>query len=125
MYFIVFVNYCSFDIFLRNCKFIDYFHYSQSTCSFSLSAHVRQLDGASINGAISLFHVYICSLCAALIKELGKCTGGEAMISGCFISFSPQKFTFSPQSIFYPLFLNEGSRIRKTRLSMLHSRFER
>ncbi len=36
--------------------------------------------------------------------------------------FSPQKCTFSPQSIFYPLFLNEGGRIRKYFLSKLHYR---
>jgi hypothetical protein len=39
--------------------------------------------------------------------------------------FSPQKFTFSPQSIFNPLFLNKDSRIRKNRLSKLHYRFQR
>ncbi len=33
----------------------------------------------------------------------------------CFYFPWPQKFTFWPQSIFYPLFLNEGSRIRKNR----------
>ncbi len=35
------------------------------------------------------------------------------------------KIAFSPQSIFYPLFLNEGSRTRKNRLSKLHYRFQR
>jgi hypothetical protein len=34
----------------------------------------------------------------------------------CFNFFSPQKFTFLPRSIFYPLFLNEDSKIRKIRL---------
>ncbi len=36
--------------------------------------------------------------------------------------FWPQKFTFWPQPIFYPLFLNEDSRIRKNRPSKLHNR---
>ena len=43
--------------------------------------------------------------------------------------FSPtkncQKSTFSPQSIFYPLFLNEDGRIRGKRFSKLHYRFRR
>ncbi len=39
--------------------------------------------------------------------------------------FSPQKFTFSPQPIFYPLFLNEGRRIRGNCPSKLHYRFQR
>jgi hypothetical protein len=38
--------------------------------------------------------------------------------------FSPQKHTFSPQAIFYPLFFNEGIRIRKTRSSKLHFDFK-
>ena len=37
--------------------------------------------------------------------------------------FSQQKSSFSPQSIFYPLFLNEDGRIREKRLSKLHHRF--
>ena len=37
--------------------------------------------------------------------------------------FFPQKCTFSPQSIFYPLFLNEDGRSRGKRLSKLHYRF--
>ena len=37
--------------------------------------------------------------------------------------FPQQKRTFSPQSIFYPLFLNEDGRIREKRLSKLHCRF--
>ena len=40
-------------------------------------------------------------------------------------SFSPQKFTFSPQSYFYPLFLNEDGRILKNGFSKLHYRFRR
>jgi hypothetical protein len=39
--------------------------------------------------------------------------------------FSPQKYTFSPQPIFYPLFLNEGSRIRGNHHSKQHYRFQR
>ena len=39
--------------------------------------------------------------------------------------FSPQKSTFSLQSVFYPLFLNEDGRIRGKRLSKLHYRFRR
>ena len=39
--------------------------------------------------------------------------------------FPPQKSTFSPQSIFYALFLNEDGRIRGKRLSKLHYRFRR
>ena len=38
---------------------------------------------------------------------------------------SQQKSTFPPQSIFYPLFLNEDGRIREKRLSKLHYRFRR
>ena len=42
-------------------------------------------------------------------------------------SFSPQICTFPPQSIFYPLFLNEDGRILKTwnGFSKLHHRFRR
>ena len=40
-------------------------------------------------------------------------------------SFSPQKCTFSQQSIFYTLFLNEDGRILKNGLSKLHYRFRR
>jgi hypothetical protein len=36
--------------------------------------------------------------------------------------FWPQKFTFWPQPIFYPLFRHEDSRIRKNRPSKLHNR---
>ena len=39
--------------------------------------------------------------------------------------FFPQKSTVSPQSIVYPLFLNEDGRIRGERLSKLHYRFRR
>ena len=54
-------------------------------------------------------------------KIRGRGLGGEVMIH----FFSPQKFTFSPQSIFYPHFLNEDGRIREKRLSKLHYRFRR
>ena len=37
--------------------------------------------------------------------------------------FYPSFFTFYPQNIFYPLFLNEDGRIRKNRSSKLHYRF--
>ncbi len=47
-----------------------------------------------------------------------------ARIKALIFFFSPQKFTFSPQSIFCPLFLNEGGRIRKNHLSKLHYRFQ-
>ena len=47
-------------------------------------------------------------------KELGTRACRE------WIFFSPQKSTFSPQSIFYPLFLNEDGRILKKSLSKLH-----
>ena len=36
--------------------------------------------------------------------------------------FSHTKFTFSRPKIFYPLFLNEDDRIKKTRPSKLHYR---
>ena len=36
-----------------------------------------------------------------------------------YIFFSPQKCTFSPQSIFYPLFLNEDGKIRGERFSVI------
>ena len=39
--------------------------------------------------------------------------------------FSTTKCTFSLQSIFYPLFLNEDGKIREKRLSKLHYRFRR
>ncbi len=39
-----------------------------------------------------------------------------------YIFFWPQKSTFWPQPIFYPLFLHEDSRIRKNRPSKLHNR---
>ncbi len=51
---------------------------------------------------------------------------GRAVAQGWMIFFfSPQNSTLSPQSIFYPLYLNEGSRIWKIRLSKLHCRFKR
>ena len=37
----------------------------------------------------------------------------------------PTKMHFFPQSIFYPLFLNEDGRIRGKRLGKLHYRFRR
>ena len=40
-------------------------------------------------------------------------------------SFSLQKCTFSPHSIFSPLFLNEDGRVLKNGLSKLHYRFRR
>ena len=39
--------------------------------------------------------------------------------------FSPRKCTFSPPSLFYPLFLTEDGRIRGKRLSKLPYRFRR
>ncbi len=57
--------------------------------------------------------------------ELGQLPCRKSNICFTSISFSPQKCPFSPQSIFCPLFLNEGSRIRKNRHRMLHYRFQR
>ncbi len=62
-----------------------------------------------------------------LERQAANCFSEENAftIEKCFNFFSPQKITFSPQSIFNPLFLNEDSRIRKNRLSKLHYRFQR
>ena len=48
--------------------------------------------------------------------------GSDALPDDTFF-FPPQKCTFSQQSIFYPLFLNEDDRIREKRLSKLHYGF--
>ena len=63
------------------------------------------------------------------LLEAGRCTVKKCdpgMPNELWInSFSQQKYTFSLQLIFYPLFLNEDGRILKNGLSKLHYRFRR
>ena len=82
-------------------------------------ARARTAVGAAITVIDVGHHVAAISVAAASL--LSRSLDHRDMIH--FVSL--QKCTFSPQSIFYPLFLNEDGRIRGKRLSMLHNRFLR
>ena len=68
-------------------------------------------------------------LSCPLLDRLGcNCQSQAKIIEAAadeLILFPPQKSTFSPQSICYPLFLNKDGRILKNGLSKLHYRFQR
>ena len=63
--------------------------------------------------------------CINQISSSLKASPSSPSLKAWINSFSQQKSTFSPQSIFNPLFLNEDGRILKNGLSKLHNRFRR
>ena len=88
------------------CSALNWGHLQQQL-GLEVAIGVTQLyfDGTFMGARVGLDSVYLGSL--------------------LYIFFPPQKSTFFPQSIFYPLFLNEDGRIREKRLSQLHCRFRR
>ena len=79
-------------------------------------ARARTAVGAAITVIDVGHHVAAISVAAASL--LSRSLDHRDMIH--FVSL--QKCTFSPQSIFYPLFLNNDGRIRGKRPSKLHYR---
>ncbi len=87
---------------------------------------IVEIEGGKLDVAENLYAQWTWTRCC---HKFGNnrflCSWPTLWLTQMFLFFLPRKFTFSPQSVFYSLFLNEDSRIRKNISSKLHYRFQR